>query len=112
MISFDVKNENASGREQIAFGDLGQIGYYSRGKIKPPYVLGGLTGGILVGGFIGAIAGSNSHEMFGQIDVAVMGAGIGAMAGMGIGFALSVNAKKFVAIKCEFGKTDIKKPGD
>jgi len=50
--------------------------------------------------------------MFGQIDVAVMGAGIGAMAGMGIGFALSVNAKKFVAIKCEFGKTDIKKPGD
>ena len=102
IISINTKDKYVSSGDQIDFGDLSQIGYYSSGKINPLYILGGLTGGILVGAFIGAIAGSHSHEMFGQVDAAVTGAGIGAIVGMGIGFALSADANKLIEIKCEF----------
>ncbi len=101
-ISIGQRNHKPAGQNHIAFSDIDQISYYKRGKLKPLYILGGFVGGILVGGFIGTIAGSHSDEMFGQIDAAATGAGIGAMTGIALGFACSVHAKKLVEIKCDF----------
>lgn len=98
-----VINENAADSQLTCpFDDVEQIGYYSRGNIRPGYIIAGLLGGAIIGGIIGAEVGKDSKEMFGDIGALFAGIGIGAVSGAMLGIGVSVKTKKLVTIECDF----------